>query len=55
MKIEMKTNKLALRFFQKLTFLSTIEFVKEYSKIIKRFGRNFHNGLYASLTGFAVN
>ena len=43
--------KSALKFFQKSTFLSTVEFEKNIEKV-KRFGRNFHNGLYVSLPGF---
>ena len=28
--------------------------LKKILEVIKRFGRNFHNGLYGSLLGFAV-
>ena len=48
--------KSALRFFQRLRVNFPIYhwIWKEYWKIIKKFGRNFHNGLYGSLPGFAV-
>ena len=48
--------KSALRFFQRLRVNFPIHhwIWKEYWKIIKRFGRNPHNGLYRSLPGFAV-
>ena len=53
MKIAMKW---ALRLFQILRINFPIHhwIWKEYLKIIKRFGRNFHTSLYGSLPGFAV-
>ena len=56
MKIEMKIMKSALRFFQSLrvNFSYPPLNMKRILKDNKRFGRNFHNGLYGSLPGFAV-
>ena len=57
MKIEKKINKISSTVLSKVksTFLSTIEFEKNIGRYItKRFGRDFHNGLYGSLPGFAV-
>ena len=56
MKIEMEINEISSKVLSKVK--SQLPYpplnLKEYWKIIKRFGRNFHNGLYASLPGFAV-
>ena len=53
MKIEMKINEISSKVLLKAK--SQLSYpplnLKEYWKIIKRFGRNFHNGLYGSLTG----
>ena len=47
MKIEMKINGISSK------VLSKAKRQLSYEKI-ERFGRNFHNGLYGSLPGFAV-
>ena len=56
MKIEMKINEISSNVLSKVK--SQLSFplknLKRILRIIKRFGRNFHNGLYGSLPGFAV-
>ena len=56
MKIEMKINeissKVLLKFNGQLSYPSLN--LKRILEDIKRFGRNFQNGLYGSLPGFAV-
>ena len=56
MKIEMKKNEISSKVLSKVK--SQLSYpplnLRRILKIIKRFGRNFHNGLYGSLPGFAV-
>ena len=57
MKIEMKINEISSKVLSKAK--SQLSYPplnwKEYWKIIKIFGRNIHNGLYAYLPVFAVH
>ena len=54
--IEMKINEISSKVFSKVK--NQLSYpplnLKKNWKIIKRFGSNFHNGLYGSLPGFAV-
>ena len=56
MKIESKINEISSKVLSKVK--SPLSYpplnLKEYWKIIKKFGRNFHIALYGSLPGFAV-
>ena len=57
MKIQMKINKNSSKVLSKVKSqlsYSPLHLKKEYWKMIKRFGRNFHNCLYGYLPGFAV-
>ena len=56
MKIEMKINEISSKVLSKVSVNFPIHhwIWKEFWKIIKRFGRNFHNDLYGSLPGLAV-
>ena len=56
MKIEMKINEISSKVLSKVEsqFSYPSLNLKRIWKIIKRFERNFHNGLYGSLPGFAV-
>ena len=56
MKIEMKINIISSNVLLKAkSHLSYPPLnLKKILEVIKRFGRNFHNGLYGSLLGFAV-
>ena len=56
MKIESKINEISSKVLSKVK--SPLSYpplnLKEYWKIIKKLGKNFHSALYGSLPGFAV-
>ena len=52
MKTEMKINEISSKVLSKVK--SQLSYPPLNWKIIKRFGRNFHNGLYGSLRGLTV-
>ena len=56
MKIEMKINDICSKVLSMVK--SQISYqplnLKRILEVVKRFGRNFHSGLYGSLPGFAV-
>ena len=52
MKTEMKINEISSKVLSKVK--RQLSYPPLNWKIIKRFGRNFHNGLYGSLRGLTV-